>query len=476
MSNSLPASIRRQIIEFDPSHPDAVSISRFCKQLGISRPSYYKVKKRFVQEGNRALNPVSRAPKTPARTYDDDTRTVVLRIRSRLAKAGWDNGPISIRYEGIDGGEFGDQIPSVATIGRILASAGVTKTNPRKRPRQAWLRFARSHAMELWQLDGLEYRLFDPDGSKVMIYQLLDDGTRFDVGTQAFTQMENAHDTMTVLKTAFAEHGVPQQLLSDNGVAFNQARRGLISQTELFLAGRGCEPITGRFGHPQTQGKNERSHQTLIQFLDAHSPTTLGDVQALLVTFRDYYNHRRRHQGLKVGHTHLTPAQAWEGASHRASDGTPIDIAVLEATAQAYRDRALAADAATGTSTVPDLAPVLTPADGQTIEVGRLREDPDDIVHIVRTNPQIYYRGRIFKVPTHLIGTYQLVTTATTFTMFSTVDGEESIYFPLPVRVSSSKRLVPLWQVHGARIRDPKPAWTSKRIQYENDHYATDLT
>ena len=29
--------------------------------------------------------------------------------------------------------------------------------------------------------------------------------------------------------------------------------------------------------------------------------------------------------------------------------------------------------------------------------------------------------------------------------MFSTLDGEKSVYFPLPVSVASSKWLIPLW-------------------------------
>jgi len=197
--NTLTASIRRQIIEFNPDLPDAVSISDFCSQLGISRPSYYKVKKRYLAEGNGALNPHSRAPKTPARIHGDQTRVVVLRLRERLRKSGWDNGPQSIWFEGVDTNEFGDALPSVPTIGRILAEAGLTKTTPRKRPRGAWMRFARSHPMEMWQLDGLEYRLFDPDGTKALIYQLLDDGTRFDVGTQAFARLENGEDAPSPL-------------------------------------------------------------------------------------------------------------------------------------------------------------------------------------------------------------------------------------------------------------------------------------
>ena len=73
ISNSLSASIRRQIIQFDPGLPDSVSISQFCKQLGVSRPSYYKVKERYVAEGNKALNPHSRAPKTTRSLYGEKT-------------------------------------------------------------------------------------------------------------------------------------------------------------------------------------------------------------------------------------------------------------------------------------------------------------------------------------------------------------------------------------------------------------------
>lgn len=476
MPNTLTASIRRQIIEFNPDLPDAVSISEFCKQLAISRPSYYKVKKRYLAEGNGALNPHSRAPKTPARVHGDQTTVVVLRLRERLRKSGWDNGPQSIWFEGVDTAVFGETIPSVATIGRILTEAGVTKTNPRKRPRSAWMRFARSFPMEMWQLDGLEYRLFDPDGTKALIYQLLDDGTRFDVGTQAFARLENGDDAIAALQGAFDVYGVPQQLLSDNGVAFNQSRRGVIGQTELFLAAMGCHGITGSVRHPQTQGKNERSHQTLIRFLDAHTPTTLDQLSKLLVKYREHYNYRRRHQSLKIGSTYLTPAQAWEAGEHRGSDGTPIDIAVLEAAAMTYKNRGIALDAAASR----EVTGMVIIAPRQSTEavperVVRLLDVPEDVVEIRRTNPQIYYRGRIFKVPTYLVGTYQLVTTATGFTLFDSIDGAESLFFPLPVRVASSKRLVPFWQVSGARIRKPHPAWDRKRIEYDNDHYQSDL-
>ncbi|MDQ0093778.1 IS481 family transposase [Paeniglutamicibacter psychrophenolicus] len=478
MSNTLSASVRRQIIEFDPGLPDSLSISQLCDQLGISRPSYYKVKKRYIAEGNKALNPHSRAPKSPARTYGEPTKELVLRIRQRMAKAGWDHGPQSIWFEGVDSGEFGDQVPSVATIGRILAESGVTKTNPRKRPRSAWMRFSRSYPMEMWQLDGLEYRLFDQDGTKATIYQLLDDGTRFDVGSLCFERPENSEDAISTLRAAFDEYGVPQELLTDNGLSFNQARRGKISSTEIFLAERGCRGITGRIWHPETQGKNERSHQTLVRFLDAHAPKNLDDLSKLLVRFREHYNYRRRHQSLKVGSTHLTPGQAWEAGEHRGSDGTPIGIEQLQAKADAYRDKQIALKAAASSTDTGGtiMATQQQAQEALPVQTGKLQDQPSDLVQITRTNPQIYYRGRAFKVPTHLVGEHRLVTTETGFTLFSTLDGEESLYFPLPLRLASSKKLMPLWQVHGARIREPRPAWVLKRIDYEKQHYQLELT
>lgn len=153
---------------------DSLSIVQFCSQLGIGRPSYDKVKKRCIAEGNKALNPHSRASKTTVKVYGEQTKDVVLRIRQQMAMSGWDHGPQSIWFEGVDTEEFDGKIPSVATIGRILAAAGVTKMNQKKRPRRAWMRFARSFPMELGQLDGPEYRLSDPDATKLMIYQLLD--------------------------------------------------------------------------------------------------------------------------------------------------------------------------------------------------------------------------------------------------------------------------------------------------------------
>lgn len=161
MSNSLSPAVRRQIIAYDPADPGAPSISQFCRSLGISRPSFYKVRDRFRHEGNAALNPRSRAPKQAARVYTEDMVVIVLAVRAQLVGNGWDAGPRSIWHDCVDEALFTGPIPSVSTIARVLAEAGVVEKNPRKRPRSSYIRFQRAAAMEMWQLDAFEFPLFD---------------------------------------------------------------------------------------------------------------------------------------------------------------------------------------------------------------------------------------------------------------------------------------------------------------------------
>ena len=271
------------------------------------------------------------------------------------------------------------------------------------------------------------------------------------------------------LSAAFTDHGVPKELLSDNGTAFNQARRGNISATERFLADRGCLGVTGRGSHPQTQGKNERSHQSLLRFLDANAPDSLDRLATLIADYRNYYNYRRRHQALPGS---MTPGQAWEAAEHHLSDGTPISHEALQARADSYRDKSLADKAADTDNTAAVELLVATAEHGEQSvpHGGRLRDAPDHVV-ITRANPQIYFHGLRIKVPTYLVGTYQVVSTETEFTMFDATSGVESIYFPLPLRTAATHDLFPLWQVAGAELRDPKPAWLHKYRTYETEHF-----
>jgi hypothetical protein len=98
----------------------------------------------------------------------------------------------------------------------------------------------------------------------------------------------------------------PCLFLSDNGSAFNQTRRGFTSKLVTHLETFGTRCITGQPGHPQTQGKDERIHQTTQRWLRAHPVASLEQLAATLADFDEIYNHQRPHQSLNM----QTPAQA----------------------------------------------------------------------------------------------------------------------------------------------------------------------
>ena len=100
-----------------------------------------------------------------------------------------------------------------------------------------------------------------------MIFQLIDDHSRYAVASHVASG-ETAKDAIAVFDKAVTAHGVPQRLLSDNGLALNPSRRGIVGQLVAHVAALGTEAITGKPYKPTTQGKNERFHQTLFRYLD----------------------------------------------------------------------------------------------------------------------------------------------------------------------------------------------------------------
>ena len=142
-----------------------------------------------------------------------------------------------------------------------------------------------------------------------MIFQLIDDHSRYALASQV-ASAETVKDAITVMNKAIAVHGVPQRLLTDNGLALNPSRRGYLGRLVSHVAGLGVEAITGKPYKPTTQGKNERFHQTLFRYLDKQPLAgSLAELQAQVDAFDHIYNTQRPHQGLPG---RVTPLTAWE--------------------------------------------------------------------------------------------------------------------------------------------------------------------
>lgn len=282
------------------------AVSTFCAEHDISRKSFYTLRNRVKNDGPAAvLEPRTRRPRSSPSKLSDELKAQAVVVRAALEASGLDHGPINV-HEKMRTMGF-PQVPSTASLARIFREAGVARVEPRKKPRSAWRRFVYPAPNACWQLDATEYVL--SGGRKCVIFQLIDDHSRYALASHV-AYAETAKDAITVMDKAIAAHGVPQRLLTDNGLALNPSRRGVIGQLVSHVSALGVEAITGKPYKPTTQGKTERFHQTLFRYLDKQPlAETLAELQAQVDGFDHIYNTQRPHQGLPG---RVTPLTAWE--------------------------------------------------------------------------------------------------------------------------------------------------------------------
>ena len=307
MATSEPIDPRvRLAISQWPEDAPRGAVSTFCAEHGISRKSFYELRRRAKADGPAAvLEPRSRRPRSSPAKLSEDVKKQAVEVRAALEASGLDHGPISVHDKMHAMGL--PVVPSTASLARIFRQAGVARTEPKKKPRSAWRRFVYPAPNACWQLDATEYVL--TGGRKCVIFQLIDDHSRFAVASHV-AWGETANDAVIVFDKAVAAHGVPQRLLSDNGRALNPTRLGQVGQLVAHMARLGVEAITGKPYKPTTQGKNERFHQTLFRYLDKQPlAQTLAELQIQVDAFDHIYNTERPHQGLPG---RVTPITAWK--------------------------------------------------------------------------------------------------------------------------------------------------------------------
>ena len=312
------------------------AVSTFCLEHDISRKSFYALRKRVQTEGQAAvLEPRTRRPKSSPSKLSEEIKAQAVAVRSALEASGLDHGPISVhdkmRTMGLQ------HIPSTAALARIFREAGVARREPKKKPRSAWRRFVYPAPNACWQLDATEYVL--TGGRTCVIFQLIDDHSRYAVASHV-AWSETAEAAIAVFDKAVAAHGVPQRLLSDNGIALNPSRRGYLGRFVKHMSRLGVQAITGKPDKPTTQGKNERFHQTLFRYLDKQPiAESLAELQVQVDAFDHIYNTERPHQGLPG---RITPLTAWE-ASPKADPPRPNPDSPLPTPVAARRHRAMLA-------------------------------------------------------------------------------------------------------------------------------------
>lgn len=279
-----------------------LSVTAAAAQFGLSRGHLQRLLARYREGGLDALGPRSRRPlTTPGRT-PATVRDRIVALRVELTAHGLDAGPATIAWHL---GREQLAVPSTSTIRRVLHAAGLVVPEPRKRPRSSWHRFEASMPNEVWQSDFTHWRL--ADGSEVELCSWLDDHSRYLLACTAFGRV-GGDDVVATFTAAADAHGWPAATLTDNGSVYTSRFTGGRNGFEYLLAYLGIRQKNGAPGHPQTQGKIERFHQTLKRWLGQQpAAVDLVALQVQLDAFRLAYNEHRPHRA--VGRA--TPGEAY---------------------------------------------------------------------------------------------------------------------------------------------------------------------
>jgi transposase InsO family protein len=281
---------------------EGVTQAEAARRYGVSKGWVSKLIARYRAEGDAALEPRSRAPKTSPTATPTATIDLVLELRKRLTDAGLDAGADTIDWHL----QHHHHVElSRATINRILVRASAVTPDPSKRPKSSYIRFEADQPNETWQSDFTHYRLTDPDGSPgadLEVITWLDDHSRYALHVSAHARV-TAPIVLATFRQATDLHGYPASTLTDNGMVYTvrfAGGRGGRTQLEHELRRLGIVQKNSRPNHPTTCGKVERFQQTMKKWLRAQpaQPTTTDELQALLDEFRQTYNQQRPHRSL----------------------------------------------------------------------------------------------------------------------------------------------------------------------------------
>jgi hypothetical protein len=180
--------------------------------------------------------------------------------------------------------------------------------------------------MELWQMDVVG-RFHLLDGTEVKVVTGVDDHSRFCICARVVARA-TARPVCEALQWALRTHGVPDQILTDNGKVFT-ARFGQGPGPVLFdriCANNGIRHLLTAPYSPTTTGKVERFHRTMrSDFLVDHDRVhaTIEELQSALDEWVVEYNTQRPHQSLGD----RPPAERFALApTHRAADLEMPDV------------------------------------------------------------------------------------------------------------------------------------------------------
>ena len=273
---------------------EGVPVIVVARRYGVARQTVHEWLRRYAGEGGlAALADRSSRPESCPHQMSAVTEARIVALRRE--HPGW--GPSRIRWQLEREGVVA--LPGRSSVYRALVRHGLVEGRKRRRRREDYRRWERGRAMQLWQMDVMG-RVFLADGAEVKVVTGIDDHARFIVSAKVVVRA-TARPVCQALAEALARHGVPEQILTDNGKVFT-GRFGRGPGPVMFdriCADNGIRHLLTAPYSPTTTGKVERLHKTMRAEFVAGADrkfATVPELQAALDVWVTEYNTCRPHQ------------------------------------------------------------------------------------------------------------------------------------------------------------------------------------
>lgn len=294
-----PGSEKLEIIRIvEQSH---LTAKQTLEKLGIPRPTFYRWYDRFQTHGIEGLEDRHSAPSRVWNRIPDD-------VRKRIIDMALDHADLSPPELAVKFTDTESYFVSEASVYRLLKAHDLI-TSPAYVVIKANDEFKdkTTRPNEMWQTDFTYLKVIG--WGWFYLSTILDDFSRYIIAWKLCTTMK-VEDVTDTLDLALAASGCDRvrvehrpRLLSDNGPCY------VASDLGEWLEKYEIEQVHGAPGHPQTQGKIERWHQTLKNRILLENYFFKEDLEAQIAAFVEHYNHRRYHESLE----NLTPADVYFG-------------------------------------------------------------------------------------------------------------------------------------------------------------------
>jgi transposase-like protein len=197
------------------------SVSEVAARLGVSRQAVHRWLGWYREHGLAGLSDRSSRPHCSPGQTPAVVEALICELRRTHPRWGARRLVHELGARGCPG-----PVPSVATVHRVLIRHGLVEPVSRRRRREDYKRWSRRGPMQLWQLDIVGGVLLR-DGTECKVITGVDDHSRFCV-IAAVVPRATGRTVCQAFAAALARHGIPDEVLTDNGKQF-----------------------TGRFGHPR---------------------------------------------------------------------------------------------------------------------------------------------------------------------------------------------------------------------------------